>query len=253
MRELSPITIFVPDNPCSIACPRAHRPSTTIRVRSLVPELTAHPRQSVLTTHHRAHSPPRQSVFDRSSPGSQPIHDNPCSLPCRLCSIAPSSQTVPGLFSFCTPPLVTITITSLFQKKRPDRRAFAIEQGPHTYVGEPLEGQISVASTYVGEPLEGCPSISVANDNNHNNHNKHNNNNKRSPAAPTQRLGRGKIPLSSSPPPPPFPSRRFADHNRPRAHNPSRDHNPSTMCVSYLRYSYFRSRPDCAWAGLRVR
>ena len=41
---------------------------------------------------------------------------------------------------------------NMFQKKRPDRRAFAIEQGPHTYVGEPLEDQSAYTTqTAVGK------------------------------------------------------------------------------------------------------
>ena len=64
----------------------------------------------------------------------------------------------------------------MFQKKRPDRRAFAIEQEPHTYVGKPFEDRNQ---------------LSVANDNNNLN------NNNKSSAAPSLRLGRGKI----SPPP----------------------------------------------------
>ena len=77
---------------------------------------------------------------------------------------------------------MTMTM-NMFQKKRPDRRAFAIEQGPHTYVGEPLQ-------------------LSVANDNNNDNNNND----------PQQRRrcvwGEGKFPPSPLllPPSPPSPS-----------------------------------------------
>ena len=47
----------------------------------------------------------------------------------------------------CTPSM-TMTM-HMFQKKRPDRRAFAIEQGPHTYVGKPLED----ATAYTTQPF----------------------------------------------------------------------------------------------------
>ncbi len=61
-------------------------------------------------------------------------------------------QKMEGIFFFFALLLwLTITITSLFQKKRPDRRAFAIEQGPHTYVGKPLEGQSAYTTHACGK------------------------------------------------------------------------------------------------------
>ena len=56
--------------------------------------------------------------------------------------------------------LCHFTITSMFQKKRPDRRAFAIEQGPHTYVGEPLEDQSAYTTHACGKERKLPPTLS---------------------------------------------------------------------------------------------
>ena len=40
---------------------------------------------------------------------------------------------------------------NMFQKKRPDRRDFAIEQEPHTYVGKPFEDQSAYTTHACGK------------------------------------------------------------------------------------------------------